>query len=60
MNTIFEDMNSFLTSQEQQAIILHLLHSIRAEAGGDSVSKIRFREGEAISKLDILTKFMYS
>ena len=36
-----EDMNSFLTSQERQAIILHLLHSLRAEAGGDSVSKLR-------------------
>ena len=36
-----EEMNSFLTSQERQAIILHLLHSLRAEAGGDSVSKLR-------------------
>ena len=51
-----EEMNNFLTSQERQAIILHLLHSLRAEAGGDSVSKLRFREGEAISKFYFLFK----
>lgn len=43
------DINNFLTSQERQAIILHLLHSLRAEAY-DSVGNLRFREGEAISK----------
>ena len=49
-----EEMNNFLTSQERQAIILHLLHSLRAEAVGDSVSKLRFREGKAISKFYFL------
>ena len=51
-----EEMNNFLTSQERQAIILHLLHSLRAETGGESVAKLRFREGEAISKLHLKIK----
>ena len=43
-------MSDFLTSQERQAIILHLLHSLRADKG-DVVGKLKFRDGEAISKL---------
>ena len=46
-------MSAFLTSQERQAIILHLLHSLRADKG-DTVGKLKFRDGEAISK------YMYS
>ena len=42
-------MSAFLTSQERQAIILHLLHSLRADKG-DTVGKLKFRDGEAISK----------
>ena len=42
-------MEEFLTSQERQAIILHLLHSLRADKG-DVVGKLKFRDGEAISK----------
>merc|ERR1711884_242093 len=45
-----EEMSDFLTSQERQAIILHLLHSLRADKG-DVVGKLKFRDGEAISKL---------
>ena len=44
-----EEMSDFLTSQERQAIILHLLHSLRADKG-DVVGKLKFRDGEAISK----------
>ena len=44
-----EDMNVFLTSQERQSIIWHLLNSLRAEKG-DTVSRLKFREGEAIGE----------
>lgn len=45
-----EDLTLFLTSQERQAIINYQLNSLRAEAG-DQIGKLKFREGEAISKL---------
>lgn len=44
-----EDMTTFLTSQERQSIILHLLHTIRAESG-DFVGGLKFRDGEAVSE----------
>ena len=45
-----EDLTLFLTSQERQGIINYQLNSLRAEAG-DQIGKLKFREGEAISKL---------
>ena len=45
-----EDLDHFLTSGERQAIINHLLNSLRAETD-DEVEGINFREGEAISKI---------
>ncbi len=42
-----EEPSRFLTSQERQAVILYLIESLRAEKG-DSVGKVKFREGEAI------------
>lgn len=53
-----ENMDDFLTSQERQAIILHLLHTVRAERG-DSVGKLKFREGEAIIARSVTRKVVY-
>ncbi len=44
------DMDVFLTSQERQSILLHLLNSVRAEKSMVIADRIKFREGEAISK----------
>ena len=44
-----EDLSEFLTSQERQSIILHLLSSLRAEKGDEADNgRVKFREGEAI------------
>jgi hypothetical protein len=50
-----ESLNEFLTSQERQAVILHLLNSLRAEKGDRVAGKIDFLEGEAISKTFIFS-----
>ena len=46
-----ENMDEFLSSQERQAIIFHLLNGIRAEKGESATEKLKFREGEAIRKI---------
>ena len=45
-----ESIDTFLSSQERQAIIFHLLNSIRAEKGDAATEKLKFRDGEAICK----------
>lgn len=45
-----ENLSDFLTSQERQAIIYHLLTSLRAEKGDKVGDKVAFLEGEAIGK----------
>jgi hypothetical protein len=53
-------LNDFLTSQERQSVILHLINSLRAEKGDMVAGKLNFLEGEAISKnaifFNVLTK----
>ncbi|XP_014674649.1 PREDICTED: anoctamin-8-like [Priapulus caudatus] len=43
-----EDMASFITSQERQSIILHMIYNLRA-TDGDELKHLAFRDGEAIA-----------
>ena len=45
-----ESIDDFLSSQERQSIIFHLLNGIRAEKGDAATEKLKFRDGEAICK----------
>jgi anoctamin-8 len=42
-----EDDSSFLTSQERQSIVRHMLYSLQARQG-EKLGKLRFIEGQAI------------
>ena len=45
-----ETIDVFLSSEERQAIIFHLLNSIRAQKGDAATESLKFRDGEAICK----------
>ena len=43
------DSAAFLTSQERQAIVRHMLYNLRA-VDGDQLQKMKFLEGQAIGR----------
>ena len=45
-----DDSTTFLTSQERQSIVKHMLYNLRA-VEGDTLNKMKFLEGQAIGKL---------
>jgi anoctamin-8 len=44
------DQQTFLTSQERQAIVYHMLENLRATEG-EELDKVHFLEGQPISEL---------
>lgn len=44
-----EDETTFLTSEERQSIVYHLLLNLRAEPG-EVLGKVKFLEGQSIGK----------
>ena len=49
-----EDHTTFLTSQERQSIVHHMLNNLRA-VDGDSLCYIKFLEGQAIGKWKVIS-----
>ena len=44
-----DDINKFLTTQERQSIVRHMLFNLRAQKG-DTLGRIEFLEGQAVGE----------
>jgi len=49
-----DDASVFLTSEERQSIVRHMLFNLRAHQG-DQLDKLKFLEGQAVGKSEEVT-----